>query len=139
MRQRDERILQGLGSFFRGDTGFLSPLKRVGFRPKRFCDGDLGPVGDVHRDEHEPLARLGADEVTLSLGVADSLGLVAAPQERDDDPARERDQAEAVRALEAEDADIVRDGRDLGLMLGVFQSCERTSCCDSISQPCTLV
>ena len=74
-------------------------------------DGDLGPVGDLDRDEHEPLARLGPDEVALPLGIADPLGLIAAPQERHDDPAGERHQADPIRALKAQGADVVGEGR----------------------------
>ena len=74
-------------------------------------------VGDVHRHQQEPLAIEPEHEVRLSLGVGEPLGVVLPHDERHDDATFERQQADAVRALEAHGplvVDIAAWGRKTG-------------------------
>jgi hypothetical protein len=72
---------------------------------------DRRSFGDIDRHQQEPLAVLPQDQIALSFGPAESLGLILPHEKRDYDPPLERADADPVRPPEANVlAHAIRDG-----------------------------
>jgi hypothetical protein len=81
----------------------------------------LGSIGNVYRDEQEPLAVLAADQIGLPLGPAEPLGLVLSHDERHNDPTIQRTDADPIRPLESDV--LTHRVRDSGVLTKLGLAC----------------
>ncbi len=70
---------------------------------------DRRGLGQVDRNQQEPLAVVAEDEVGLTLGVGKPFGLVLPEYERDEQPTVERPEIHTIQADESHDSRVVSD------------------------------
>src|SRR5262245_49463164 len=75
--------------------------------------GPRRSLGQIHGHEQKPLAVLAPEEIALAGLSGESLGLVLADDDRNEDPAFERQQGDSINPLERHQPLVIRDARVL--------------------------